>query len=187
MQNVQFVWISLTHWGRVTYICFGNLIIIDSDYGLFAWRQSIISTNAGILLTGPLGTNVSEIVIEIDTFHKEMHLKLSSSKWQPFFLGLNEHTLAVFLLVLTFFASVISWRRTKDPPAPAINEQSTKQKPIWSIMRQGNKRRRVTRLGYCRYDGTHLPWHNRAAWYMGYYKPALYNFTNCSFKYQLTM
>ena len=44
-------------------------------------RQAIIWTNAGILLIGPLGTNVSEISIEIHTFSfKEMHLNISSGK-----------------------------------------------------------------------------------------------------------
>ena len=52
----------LTHWGRVTHICVGNLTIIGSDNGLLpGWRQAIIWTNAGILLIGPLGTNFSEI------------------------------------------------------------------------------------------------------------------------------
>ena len=37
-----------------------------SDNGLSpGWRQAIIWTNAGILLIGPLGTNFSEILIEI--------------------------------------------------------------------------------------------------------------------------
>ena len=47
-------------------------------------RQAIIWTNAGILLIGPgpLGTNFSEILIEILTFSfKEMKLKMSSGKW----------------------------------------------------------------------------------------------------------
>ena len=59
----------LTHWGRGTHICVGKLIIIGSDNGLSPGRrQAIISTNAGILLIGPLGTNFSEILIEIITF-----------------------------------------------------------------------------------------------------------------------
>ena len=50
------------HWGRVTHICIGKLTIIDSDNGLSSGRrQAIIQTNAGILLIGPLGTNLSEI------------------------------------------------------------------------------------------------------------------------------
>ena len=58
----------LTHWGRVTHICISKLTIIDSDNGLSpGWRQAIIWTNAGILLIGPLGTNLSEILIEIHT------------------------------------------------------------------------------------------------------------------------
>ena len=67
----------LTHWGRVTHICVGNLTIIGSDNGLSSGRrQAIIWTNAGILLIGPLGTNFNEILIEIHTFSfKKMHLK----------------------------------------------------------------------------------------------------------------
>ena len=39
----------LTHWGRVTHICVGNLTIIGPDNGLSPGRrQAIIWTNAGI-------------------------------------------------------------------------------------------------------------------------------------------
>ena len=56
---------SLTHWGRVTHLI-GKLTITGSDNGLSPGRrQAIIWTNAGILLIGPLGTNFSEILIEI--------------------------------------------------------------------------------------------------------------------------
>ena len=54
------------------------------------WRQAIIWNNAGILSIGLLGTNFSEIIIEILTFsYKKMRLKVSSAKWRPFCLGLN--------------------------------------------------------------------------------------------------
>ena len=81
----------LTHWGRVTHICVSKLTIIGSDNGLSSGRrQAIIWTNAGILLIGPLGTNFSEISIEIHTSpFKKMHLKMSSAKRRPFCLGLN--------------------------------------------------------------------------------------------------
>ena len=53
----------------MTHICVGKLTIIDSDNGLSPGRrQAIIWTNAGILLIGPLGTNFSELSIEIQTF-----------------------------------------------------------------------------------------------------------------------
>ena len=73
------------------YICVNTLTIIGSDNGLSPGRcQAIIWTNAGILLNGPLGTNSSEILIEIYPFSfKKMHLKMSSGKWQPFCLGLS--------------------------------------------------------------------------------------------------
>ena len=82
---------SLTHWGRVTHICVGYLIIIGSDNGLAPTRrQAIIWTNTGILLIGHLGTNFSEILIEILTFSfRKMRLKVSSAKWQPLCLGSN--------------------------------------------------------------------------------------------------
>ena len=75
----------------MTHICVSKLTIIGSDNGLSPdRRQAIIWTNAGILLNGPLGTNFSEISIEILTFSfKKMHLKVSSAKRRPFCLGLN--------------------------------------------------------------------------------------------------
>ena len=57
------------HWGRVTHICVSKLTIIGSDNGLSPeQRQAIIWTNAGMLLIGALGTNFSEISIEIHQF-----------------------------------------------------------------------------------------------------------------------
>ena len=72
----------LNHWGLVMHICICNLTIIASDNGMLpVRRQAIIRTNAGILLSGTLGTNVSEILIQICTFSfKNMHLKMSSGK-----------------------------------------------------------------------------------------------------------
>ena len=71
----------------MTYICVSRL----TDNGLSPGRcQTIIWTNAGILLIGPLGTNLSEILIKIYIFlFKKMDLTVSSVKWCPFGLGLN--------------------------------------------------------------------------------------------------
>ena len=82
---------NLTHWGRVTHICVSKLTIIALDNGLSPGRrQAIIWTSAGILLIGPLGTNFSEILIEIITFSfKKIPFKVSSGKWRIFCLGLN--------------------------------------------------------------------------------------------------
>ena len=68
---------------------------IGRDNGMSPdWRQATIWTSAGILLTGPIGTNFSEILIRIHKFSfKKMHLKISSGKWRPFCLGL-----AVFIM-----------------------------------------------------------------------------------------
>ena len=82
MSDVMVGFNQLTHWGRVTHICVSKLTIISSDNGLSPGRrQAIIWTNARISLIGPLGTNFSEILIEIETFSfKKMHLKISSGK-----------------------------------------------------------------------------------------------------------
>ena len=73
---------KLTHWGRVTHICIGNLTNIGSDNGLSPDRRlAIIWTNARMMLIGPLETNLSEILIKVHTFSlKKMHSKMSSGK-----------------------------------------------------------------------------------------------------------
>ena len=53
----------------MTHICISKLTITDSDYALsLGRRQAIIWTNARILLNRHLGTNLSEILIEICIF-----------------------------------------------------------------------------------------------------------------------
>ena len=91
------IYSMLTHWGRVTIYASLNWAIIGSDNGLSpVRRQAITWTNAGILLIGPLGTNFSDILIEIQTFSfKKLHLKTSSAKWRLFCLVLNELTVEI--------------------------------------------------------------------------------------------
>ena len=93
--SCQFEYLSynctLTHWGQVTHICVGKLTITGSDNDLSPGRRySIIRTNVGILLIGPVGTNFNENSIGIQTFpFKKMELKMSSAKCRPFCLGVN--------------------------------------------------------------------------------------------------
>ena len=89
----------LTHWGQVTHICVGKLVVIGSDNGLSPGQCQAITWTNGEILIGPLGINFSKISNEIHIFSfKKMQLKMSV-KWHPFCLGLN---------VLTGKASVIS-------------------------------------------------------------------------------
>ena len=109
----------LTHWGWVMHICVCNLTIIGSDNGLSPGRsQAIIWTNAGILLIRTSGTNFSEILSEMHTFSfKKMHLKMSSGKWRPFCLGLNElrvfsvscHCLLSWSISAYILSLTVSW------------------------------------------------------------------------------
>ena len=96
----------LTYWGRVTHKWVSKLTIIGSDNGLSPGQHhAIIWTNAGILIIGPLGTNLKEILIEIHTFSfKKIHFKTSSGKWWPFCLCLN---------MLTFLVKLEYSRRTR--------------------------------------------------------------------------
>ena len=91
------LWITLTHWSRVTHICISKLNIINLDNGFSCGHhQAIILISAGILLIWPLGTNFSEILIEIHTFSfKKMHLKMSSAKQWPFCLSLNVLSMSI--------------------------------------------------------------------------------------------
>ena len=81
----------LTHWGRVTHICVGKLVIIGSDNGLSPdRRQTIIWINAGLLSIGPLRKCFSENLVKIQQFSlKKLHVEMSSAKWRPSCLGLN--------------------------------------------------------------------------------------------------
>ena len=109
-----------------------KLTIIGSDNGLSPGRcQAIIWTNAGLLLIGPLGTNFSEMLIEIHTFSfKKIHLKMSSGKWRPFCLGLNVlkvceiflwrygHFITQFFVVTLTYAGIYAsfyWNRSLAP------------------------------------------------------------------------
>ena len=102
---------TLTHWGRVTHIFVGKLTNIGSDNGLSPGRrQANIWTNAGISLIGPFRTNFSEILIRIQTFSfKKMHLKMSSAKWRPFCLGLNELTSIQIRAWISNYMRVKQW------------------------------------------------------------------------------
>ena len=65
---------------------------IGSDNGLSPdQHQAIISTNAGILLIRPSGTNFRESRFKIQNFSfMKMHLKMSSANWRPFYPGGDE-------------------------------------------------------------------------------------------------
>ena len=61
-----------------------------------------IWTNAGILLIRTLGTNFSGILSEIRALSfKKIELKMSSAKWRPFCLGMNELKSDSLLLAVT--------------------------------------------------------------------------------------
>ena len=79
----------------MTHIRLGKVLIIGSDNGLSPGRrQAIILTNAGTLLIWPLGTNFSEILIEINTFSFKQNA-FENVVWQmaAICLGLNVLTL----------------------------------------------------------------------------------------------
>ena len=82
---------DLTNWDRVTQICGSKLTMIGLNNGLLPGRhQAIIWIHVRILLIWSLGTNHSELLIEIYiTSSKKMYLKCPSAKLRPCCRGLN--------------------------------------------------------------------------------------------------
>ena len=72
-------------------------IIIASDNGLSPdQRQTTIRTNVAILSITHPGTDFSEFLFNVRKFpFMEMHLKMLSAKWRPFWLGLNALSMSV--------------------------------------------------------------------------------------------
>ena len=102
----------LGHCDRVTHICISKLTIIGSDNSMSPGRrQTIIWTEAWMLLIWPLETNFGEIWLEIHTFSfKKMNVNMSSAKWRPFCLDLNvikPHAPCVNLNCVTAKATIV--------------------------------------------------------------------------------
>ena len=100
----------------MTHICVNKLTIIGSDNGLSPdRRQAIIWTNAGILLIVPLGTNFSEILIDVLTFSlKKMRLKVSSANRWPFCHGLNVLVICFLMLYFPKYYQYNIWHNPKQ-------------------------------------------------------------------------
>ena len=95
--NIIFVrsfWALSSHRGRVTHMCIGNITRITSDNVLPPGRQpSHYLNQCWNVVNWTLRNELKWILIEIQTFSfKIMHMKMSSAKWRPFYLGLNALT-----------------------------------------------------------------------------------------------
>ena len=97
-----------------------NWVSIGSGNGLSpVRRQAITGTSARLLSIGPLGTEFTEIQIEILTFSfKKMRLKMSSVKWQPFCPGGDELIQATATHVMIGFVyfiqmSCVTWLKDR--------------------------------------------------------------------------
>ena len=98
---------NANQWKRSPMVHIVQIPQIDhgSNNGLSPFRrQTIIYTNAGLLLIRPLGTKFNEILIKIQNFlFTKMLVKISSAKWRPFCPGedvvnivpLNKHVYVV--------------------------------------------------------------------------------------------
>ena len=91
VNNIGNAYIKMHATGHSTRAVKGNYTKLYLNNGLSPGRsQAIIWTDAEILLIGPLGSNCTEIVIEIITLSfKKMRFKVSSVKRRPFCIGLN--------------------------------------------------------------------------------------------------
>ena len=131
----EIIWCTntLTHWGRVMHLCISKLTNIASHNGLSPGRrQAIIWNNAGILLIGPLGTNISEILIEIQTFSlKKIRLKMLSAKCRPFCLGLNVLTHKCINLSSEQYIPYMGFKFQCRPVKIIHKTQSEKHLDLW--------------------------------------------------------
>ena len=135
----------------MTHICVSNQTIIGSDNGLSPGRrQAIIWTNAGLLIIGPLGTNFSEILIEILTFSfKKMRLKVSSAKRRPFCLGLNvlmNRGPGLTSLYWGLFYLTLQWRHNDHDSVSNHQPHGCLLKRLFARRSKKTSKRRVTGL-----------------------------------------
>ena len=95
-----------------------TLAIIGSDIGLSPFRrQAIIWTNAVLLSTWSLGTNLSQIVLKIQTFSfKKMHGKLLAILSGPLCEAIQQH---VYYFHVT---KVACWQLASQSLVRPVNE-----------------------------------------------------------------
>ena len=140
----------------MTNIHVNKLTLIGSDIGLSPdRRQAIIWTNAGILLIGPWGTNVSGILIECHTFSfKKMHLKMSSGKWRPQCVNPSQHHLQVLSDLLFPLASRLYQIYPTEGPKmlPQQEQLSQKTNGPHRCRKSHGKSHDRSRSGKCRRD-----------------------------------
>ena len=91
VNNIGNAYIKMHATGHSTRAVKGNYTKLYLKNSLSpGWSQAFIWTDAEILLIGPLGSNCTEIVIEIITLSfKKIRFKVSSMKRRPFCIGLN--------------------------------------------------------------------------------------------------
>ena len=128
----------LNHWGRVPYICVSKWRHPWSDRGLSPVRQQVSNwTNVSVLLLGSLGGNFNEIPIHIQIFwFKKTHLKMSSTKWGPFYLGSNDMSPFLFIRFHLFFRHPRSFNSVQWS---AIRLRANAQGAYWNGIPKGFK------------------------------------------------
>ena len=105
------------------HICISKLTSFASHNGLSpSWCQAIIWTNAGVLLIGSLGTNFSEILIEIHTrkciWKYHLNWKMAVILSWPQCVKL--HTLTVWAQLCAYHFYVGYWMLSGDGSAGLI-------------------------------------------------------------------
>ena len=141
----------------MTHICVVNLTIMGSDNGVSPGRfQAITWTNVGILLIGPLGTNLNAMLITIHTFSfKKIHLQMSSGKWRPFCLGLNVSMQYVNANWRSYALAAAAWYGSNTlvyaPDTQLIIYHRYAQNFVWHLTRFCNQRNSYNGFNITRY------------------------------------
>ena len=113
------------------YMCQENMTLLVQIMACHLIRAKLSEPMLGYFY-GPLGTNFSEISIEMLTFSfKKMHLKSSSVKWRPFCISLNVLKLSSVLYVLNYMLPYPFHWMGKILKGPLYGK--TQKWPVWPL------------------------------------------------------
>ena len=109
----------------MTCICVSKSTTIGSDNSLSPDRhQAIIWTNIGILLIGPLGTNFSEILIEIYTWLRNLYIFIQENAF--------ENVVWKMVAILSQLQYVNTWSLWEDELSN--NEETKRLWTSWPVL-----------------------------------------------------
>ena len=130
---VCLLWVGLTHWGRVTHICFRKLTIIGSDNGLSPGRRpAIIWTNTEYCQLDPWEQTSVKFSVKFIYFHWENAFENVVHKWRPFCFGLNVLSNMGLMMMMMMTMKMRWWSTCGASWTVSLAKYISPHRPIWS-------------------------------------------------------